>query len=169
MDYVEGYKIKIATNDDSSVIIKMLKQIAQWMKDNEINQWKFLLDGGDDEEIEQAITNNETYIVLKDEDIVATFTLLSKQSEWDRDIWGSDISSKSLYLHRLAIIPTYMRKGIGKSILTWIQDNVSDKEYLKLDCVADNTKLNNFYINNNFELVGLIDGHSKYQKSIKKN
>ncbi len=168
MDYVEGYKIKIATNDDSSVIIRMLKQIAQWMKDNEINQWKFLLDGGDDEEIEHDITNNKTYIVLKDEDIVATFTLLSKQSEWDRDIWGSDISSKSLYLHRLAIIPTYMRKGIGKSILTWIQDNVSDKEYLKLDCVADNTKLNNFYMNNNFELVGLIDGHSKYQKSIKK-
>jgi len=168
LDYVEGYKIKIATNDDSSVIIRMLKQIAQWMKDNEINQWKFLLDGGDDEEIEHDITNNKTYIVLKDEDIVATFTLLSKQSEWDRDIWGSDISSKSLYLHRLAIIPTYMRKGIGKSILTWIQDNVSDKEYLKLDCVADNTKLNNFYMNNNFELVGLIDGHSKYQKSIKK-
>ena len=169
MDYVEGYKIRIATNDDSSAIIKMLKQIAQWMRDNEINQWKFLLDGGDDEEIEQAITNNETYIVLKDDDIVATFTLLSQQSEWDRGIWGSDISSKSLYLHRLAIIPTYMRKGIGKSILTWIQENVSDKEYLKLDCVADNTKLNNFYMNNNFELVGLIDGHSKYQKSIKKN
>ncbi|QUG41952.1 GNAT family N-acetyltransferase [Psychrobacillus sp. INOP01] len=168
MDYFD-FKIKIATKDDSSVIIKMLKQIAQWMKDSEINQWKFLLDGGDDEEIEQAISNQETYIVLKDKDIVATFTLLSKQSEWDRDIWGSDISSKSLYLHRLAIVPTYMKKGIGKSILTWIQDNVSDKEYLKLDCVADNIKLNNFYMNNNFELVGLADGHSKYQKSIKKN
>ena len=169
MDYVEGYKIKIATNDDSSVIIKMLKQIAQWMKDNEINQWMFLLDGGDDDEIEQARTNNETYIVMKDKGIVATFTLLSKQSEWDRDIWGIDNSSKSLYLHRLAIIPTYMRKGIGKSILTWIQDNVSDKEYIKLDCVADNTKLNNFYMKNNFDLLGVIDGHSKYQKSIKKN
>jgi GNAT superfamily N-acetyltransferase len=169
LDFGEGFEIKIATKHDSSVIIKMLKQIAQWMKENDINQWRFLLDGGDDEEIEQAIINQETYIVLKDMDIVATFTLLSKQSEWDRHIWGSDISSKSLYLHRLAIIPTYMKKGIGKSILTWIQDNASDKEYLKLDCVTDNIKLNNFYKYNDFEFIGVTDGHSKYQKSIKKN
>jgi GNAT superfamily N-acetyltransferase len=165
---VEGFNIKIATNEDSSNIIKMLKQIALWMKDNEINQWGFLLDGGDDEEIEQAISNQETYIVLKDNEIVATFTLLSKQSEWDRHIWGDDISSKSLYLHRLAIIPTYMKKGMGRSILTWIHNNLSDQEYLKLDCVADNLKLNNFYMNNKFELVGFTDGHSKYQKYLKK-
>ena len=169
MDYGEGFEIKIAINQDSSAIIKMLKQIAQWMKDNDINQWRFLLDGGDDKEIEQAIMNQETYIVLKDKDIVATFTLLSKQSEWDRHIWGSDISTKSLYLHRLAIVPTYMKKGLGKSILTWIIENASDKEYLKLDCVTNNIKLNNFYKSNDFELIGVTDGHSKYQKSIKKN
>ncbi|WP_052342683.1 GNAT family N-acetyltransferase [Bacillus sp. EB01] len=169
MDYGKGFQIKIASQDDSRVIIKMLKLIAQWMKDNDINQWRFLLEGGDDEEIEQAIINQETYIVLKDKDIVGTFTLLSQQSEWDRHIWGSDLSSKSLYLHRLAIIPTYMKKGIGKSILAWIQDNMSNKEYLRLDCVTDNSKLNNFYMNNGFELIGVSDGHSKYQKSIKKN
>lgn len=169
MVYGEGFEIKIATNHDSSVIIAMLKQVAQWMKDNDINQWRFLLDGGEDEEIKQAIINQETYIVLKDKNIVATFTLLSKQSEWDGHIWGSDISSKSLYLHRLAITPTYMKKGIGKSILTWIQENASEKEYLKLDCVTDNTKLNNFYKCNDFELIGVTDGHSKYQKNIKKN
>jgi GNAT superfamily N-acetyltransferase len=169
LNYGEGFEIKIATNHDSSAIIKLLKQIAQWMKDNDINQWRFLLDGGEDEEIEQAIINQETYIVLKGKDIVATFTLLSKQSEWDRHIWGSDNSSKSLYLHRLAIIPTYMKKGIGKNILTWIQDNASDKEYLKLDCVTDNIKLNNFYKCNDFELIGVTDGHCRYQKSIKKS
>lgn len=167
MRYVEGYKIKKATTEDVNVIINMLKQIAQWMKDKDINQWKFLLDGGDDEEIEQAILNNETYIVLKDRDIVATFTLLAEQSEWDREIWGIDISSKSLYLHRLAIYPAYMGKGIGKSVLTWIENNVQDKDYIKLDCVANNPKLNNFYRTNNFELVGLVAGHSKYQKSIR--
>jgi GNAT superfamily N-acetyltransferase len=168
LDYDEGFKIKIATNEDSRKIIKMLKQIALWMKANEINQWRFLLEGGDDEEIEQSISNQETYLVMKDNDIVATFTLLSIQSEWDRHIWGDDSTSKSLYLHRLAIIPTYMKKGIGRSILAWVQNNVSDKEYLKLDCVADNIKLNNFYTNNKFELVGLTNGHSKYQKFIKK-
>nr|WP_304217059.1 GNAT family N-acetyltransferase [Fredinandcohnia onubensis] len=167
MENVEGFTIKIATNDESSEIIKMLKQIAQWMKENGINQWRYLLDGGDDEEIKQGIHDQETYIVLKDMELVATFTLLSKQSEWDRHIWGCDKSTESLYLHRIAIIPNYMKKGVGKSILTWIQDNVNDKKYLKLDCVADNSKLNNFYKNNDFELVGITDGHSRYQKILK--
>jgi hypothetical protein len=62
-----------------------------------------------------------------------------------------------------------MKKGMGRSILAWIQNNVSYTEYLKLECVADNIKLNNFYKNNKFELIGLTDGHSKYQKCIKKD
>ena len=127
MNYDEGFTIKIAANEDSGKIIKMLKELAQWMKDHEINQWRFLLEGGDDEEIKQAISNQETYIVLKDNEIVATFTLSSKQSEWDRHIWGDDISTDSLYLHRLAIIPAYMKKGMGRRILAWIQNNGSDK------------------------------------------
>jgi GNAT superfamily N-acetyltransferase len=169
IDGLEEFNIKIATNDDICKVIKMLKRIALWMKENDINQWRFLLEGGDDEEIEQAITNQDTYIVLKDNDIVATFTLLSKQSEWDKHIWGEDITSKTLYLHRFAIIPTYMNTGLGRGILAWIQKIVSDKEYVRLDCVADNYKLNNFYKNNEFEHVGLTNGHSKYQKCIRKN
>jgi GNAT superfamily N-acetyltransferase len=170
LEFVEGFTIKIATNEDSRNIIKMLKQIALWLKKNEINQWSFLLDGGEDEEIEQAISNQETFIVSKDNEMVATFTLLTKQSEWDRHIWGGDdLSSHSLYLHRLAITPTYMKKGMGRSILNWIINKSSDQEYLKLDCVADNIKLNEFYKVNKFQLVGLTDGHSKYQMSLKRN
>lgn len=165
---VEGFEVKIAAIEDSSVIIKMLKQLAQWMKEHDINQWQYLLDGDDDEEIKQAIVNQETYIVLKDKEIIATFSLSSKQSEWDKQLWGNDTTLSSLYLHRLAIVPAYMNKGIGKSILIWIQEYVNDKQLLKLDCVEANVKLNNFYKCNGFEFIGVTDGHSKYQKLIKK-
>ncbi|MFJ5768775.1 acetyltransferase [Psychrobacillus sp. NPDC093180] len=76
---IEGLEFKVANGRDISRIIEMLKQLAVWMKDNEINQWRFLLEGGDDEEIEQAINKQETYIVLKYDQLVATFTLLSTQ------------------------------------------------------------------------------------------
>lgn len=169
MEFYEDLKeftIKIATHEDSSKVISMLKQIAKWMKDNDINQWRFLLDGGDDEEINQAIANQETYIVLNGNETVATFTLLSKQSEWDIHIWGEDSTSNSLYLHRLAINPSYMNRGLGRRILAWIEDNATDIEYLRLDCVAENPKLNSFYKNNEFDLVDITDGHSKYQKRL---
>lgn len=169
MEFFEDLKpfnIKIATNNDSRNVISMLKEIAQWMKDSNINQWGFLLEGGDDEEIKQAIVNQETYIVMNGNEYVATFTLLSKQSEWDTHIWGEDNTSNALYLHRLAIVPSYMNKGLGKRILAWIEENTTNKEYLRLDCVAENIKLNSFYENNGFELVGITDGHSKYEKSL---
>jgi len=168
MEFDEGFTIKMATDEDSRKIIDMLKQVALWLKEHDINQWRFLLEGGDDAEIEQAISNQETYMILKDDHLVATFTLLSKPSEWDQHIWGDDVSANSLYLHRLAVIPTYMKIGLGSMILAWIQNNVRDKDFIKLDCVADNRKLNTFYKNNNFEFVGVTDGHSKYQKCITK-
>lgn len=165
---IEGLEFKVATGRDISRIIEMLKKLAVWMKDNEINQWRFLLEGGDDDEIEQAINNQETYIVLKDGQLVATFTLLSTQSEWDKHIWGEELNSSSLYLHRLAVIPSYMKKELGSSILSWIQNNMNGhQDYIKLDCVSDNPKLNAFYKGNNFELIGLKDDHNKYQKRIR--
>lgn len=166
---LDACQIKIATNDECSQIINMLKEVAQWMKDKGIDQWQFLLQGGDDEEIKQAVANNDTYIILKNKEIIATFTLSSKQTDWDIHIFGDDTLSNSLYLHRLAVTPKYMKKGIGKNILNWIHENInSDKKFLKLDCVANNTKLNNFYKNNCFEHIGITDGHSKFQICINK-
>jgi tRNA(Met) C34 N-acetyltransferase TmcA len=167
LEFGDGFTIRRAANEESNKIINLLKQTAQWIKENKINQWRFLLEGNQDEEIKQDILNEKTYIVLKGNELVATFTLLSQQSEWDRHLWGDDSSSKSVYLHRLAVSTPYMKRGMGKSILDWVQNNVSGSEYLKLDCVAENRKLNTFYKNNGFELVGLTDGHNKYQKLIK--
>ncbi|PFE03303.1 GNAT family N-acetyltransferase [Bacillus cereus] len=166
---LEGYQIRTAHNNESTLIIHMLKEIAQWLKDKEINQWQYLLEGRDDEEIAQAVTNNNTYIILKENEMIGTFTVSSTQSDWDRHIFGEDVFFDSLYLHRLAIIPKYMKRRIGERILMWIQDNMhTDKKFLKLDCVANNTKLNKFYKNNGFEYFGVADGHNKYRKRIKK-
>ncbi|WP_286228759.1 GNAT family N-acetyltransferase [Neobacillus mesonae] len=163
----DSFQIRLAASDDRNRIIHLLKQLAQWMKDNEINQWQFLLDGGDDEEIVQAIDNNATYVVMNDDDLAATFTISTKQSDWDRELWGEDPSSNSLYLHRLGINLKYMKKGIGKSILTWIESSYQGEvKYVKLDCVADNIKLNNFYKNCGYEFVGVTDSFNKYQKKL---
>ncbi|WP_369899455.1 GNAT family N-acetyltransferase [Bacillus manliponensis] len=164
---LDKFQLKLAKEEDSHLIIDMLKGIAQWMKNNEINQWQYLLTGGDDEEIKQAILDKKTYILLDGNKLIATFTLSSVQSEWDEHIFGKEVDSDSLYLHRFAVIPTHMRQGIGESILVWIQQNVRDKKYVKLDCVAKNKKLNNFYKNYGFEYLGETDGHSKFQKKLR--
>ncbi|MCM3718047.1 GNAT family N-acetyltransferase [Fictibacillus phosphorivorans] len=165
MRVVTDLEIKKATVMESDKVIKLLKDIGQWMKDKGIQQWGYLLEGGDDEEIHQAIVDQHTYIVSAGNQMIATFTLSPEQSDWDRHIFGDDETYDSLYLHRLAVKPSYMNQGIGKSLLNWIHENHnSHKKVVKLDCVAGNAKLNQFYRDNGFEYVGETDKHSKYQK-----
>ena len=164
---LETANVRLAVSDDGQRIIKLLKTIAQWMQGHGINQWQYLLSGGDDNEILEAVKHQETYIVQSDEELIATFTLSNTQSEWDRHIFGESNEEDSVYLHRLAILPKHMGKGLGKEILQWIEQNYStDKNYLKLDCVADNSKLNQFYLANGFLYLGETDQHSKYQKKL---
>jgi GNAT superfamily N-acetyltransferase len=163
-----SYEIDLARRHQEGQINGLLKEAAQWMKDNGINQWGYLLEGGEDGEILQSIQNNETYTVVKDKEIIGTFTLSSNQNEWDEHVFGIEDTSDLLYLHRLAVHPRYMGQGIGRFILDWIDGNVKSKSFIKLDCVAANTKLNEFYKSYGFELLGVTrDGHSKYQKRMK--
>lgn len=165
---MEGnFQIRLAAQEDTEGVIAFLKKIAQWMKNNRINQWQYLLSGGDDEEIKEAILHKETFILLEEGEIIGTFTLSSRQSEWDRHIFGIDPNSDSLYLHRLAISPENMGRGLGTEIIEWIHKNAkAEKEYIKLDCVSNNSKLNQFYKDNGFEYIGEKDQHSKFQKPL---
>ncbi|HBZ79301.1 GNAT family N-acetyltransferase [Brevibacillus sp. FSL K6-0770] len=161
------WHIQLATPHDTLAVISLLKQVAQWLKESGIRQWAFLLEGGDDEEIAQAIVDQHTYLVRKGPELIGTFTVAASQTEWDRHIWGEDASENSLYLHRLALRPATMRKGLGADLLTWItQHAASEQKNLRLDCVADNPQLNQFYQRNGFHLLGTTDGHHKWQKSV---
>ncbi|MFT9597423.1 GNAT family N-acetyltransferase [Mesobacillus sp.] len=164
---LEDAQIRLAVIEDGTMIIEMLKNVAQWMQDNEINQWGYLLDGGDDEEILESIKQKDTFIVLNGKELIATFTLSTVQSDWDRHIFGVDTKGDSVYLHRLAVLPVHKGKGFGKELINWIEKNHStDKTYLRLDCVTDNSKLNQFYLANGFHYLGETDHHSKYAKKL---
>jgi len=122
----------------------------------------------DDEEIKQAISNQFTYMILEGDHLIGAFTLSPIQSEWDIHIFGVEDVADSLYLHRLAITPRYIGRGIGKNMFQWIHENIqTDKIYLKLDYMAHNTKLNQFYQNTRFGKIGETDSHSKYLKRIR--
>lgn len=165
---VEPYEIVLANESDGQAVINLLKTVANWLKNNEIKQWGFLLEGGEDEEILTAISNLQTYLVKIDNNIIGTFTLYADASEWDTYIWG-DETTNALFLHRLALHPEYMKRGIGRKVLLWIENLSKEKNRdLKLDCVSSNENLNHYYKSNYFEWVGETpDGHSMFRKTLK--
>lgn len=161
------YTVRIAAVYESELVLIFLKNIARWMKVNNIKQWQYLLEGGDDPEIILSIIKGETYVVEEGNNLVATFTISPYQSEWDEHIFGKDEVNNSLYLHRIAIHTSYMKKGLGSEILNWIFVHFAGKkEWLKLDCVSSNLKLSSFYRNNGFEEIGITDGHRKFVKKL---
>lgn len=157
------YQIRKADEKEAALIIELLKEVAAWLQNNNINQWGFLLEGGEDEEITEAVINGDTYVACQDDEIIATVTLYSQKSEWDQHVWGNEDNPEVLYLHRLAVRPQYMKNGIGKEILNWLDENI--KNTIRLDCVAHNPKLCAYYEKNGYSLTGTTaDGHCKFQK-----
>jgi len=160
-------QVSITTSDEADQIIYLLKDVAHWLKENEIGQWGFLAEGGDDEEIKQAIQNQETYSVKRGGEIVATYTLYKEQTGWDRHLWG-DLKDEAIYLHRLALTRSEIGSGLGKGLMRWIEKYTKGEgiHTLRLDCVENNTKLNSFYENSGFEKQGANHAFSLYQKDL---
>lgn len=159
-------QIRLAINTETKQIIQLLKEIATWLKSEEIDQWSYLLSEGEDDEIEQAILNSETYVAEYDKKLIGTFTISSILSEWDLNLWGNQVN-RSLYLHRLAIDIVHKGNGWGYEIIRWIEEEFSGQYmYLRLDCVSNNPRLNQFYRECGFNFIGYSNGFNKYEKQL---
>lgn len=164
---VNSYQVFLAKNEEADEIICLLKDVANWLKEEGIDQWGFLASGGEDDEIKQAINNQETFTIKKDSKLIATFTLYRQQSDWDQHTWGK-LNDQAIYLHRLALQRAEIGFGLGKEVIHWLETYLRNEEIktLRLDCVENNIQLNLFYLDNGFKKVGVSDGHSLFQKNI---
>ncbi len=156
-------EIRLAETADTEEVFLVLKGAAQWLNDQKLSQWSFLLSGGEDGEIKQAILDRETYVLCDKGKVKATFTLYEGPSGWDRHIWDGEADG-AIYLHRLAVHPDCMGNGLGKKAVDWICRKYSGTP-LRLDCVGDNEKLNAYYQGIGFVLKGVTDSHSRYEKA----
>lgn len=161
---LDKYDVYLAALKDADEITNLLKSAASWLKENQIDQWGFLLSGGEDAEIKEAIMTEKTFIVKDQDQIIGTFTLYLSQNEWDKDIWGVQ-EDNAVYLHRLATDRSLKGNGLGKAMINWTKEYLKEQNVsiLRLDCVGFNQKLNQFYLDCGLEKVGTSHDHSKYQ------
>ncbi|MFD1361205.1 GNAT family N-acetyltransferase [Lentibacillus salinarum] len=165
-----NYIIRRATASDVDTVIRILRDAAGWLRDRGIYQWDFYLTDEAASEVRQAIKAGTTYLVTDNHQPVATFNLSHQQSELDASVWGNR-DDNALYLHRLAVDKNYRHQQIGKKLLEWIQENSqTDSHVLRLDCVADNPELNQFYVKAGFTFSGYAEAmkiqFSRYEKPL---
>ena len=134
---------------DLDTVVSMLEEAARWMIRREIEGWT--PDGFSRERIAVLIESGEIYLAVLDGWLAGTFAL-----QWsDRETWG-DVPDDAGYIHGLAIRREFAGKGLGREMIRRAEQMVSrsEREYLRLDCVADNETLNEYYRRAGFAYSG---------------
>ncbi len=152
-----GYiTIEQARPSDLDTVIDILEEVASWLASRGIDQWRpgtFL--GPRYESIADQVNRGEVYLATLDGKPVGTLTL-----QWeDKKFWG-DVPDDAAYVHRIAIRRAYAGKGLGRRLLRWAESAAAaaGKNFLRLDCMAENSALCEYYERASFECRGEIQG-----------
>lgn len=150
---MENLIIELAKLKDISHIINILENRCIWMERNNIKQWEsnsytsiFNYDY-----FSKEIEKKTLYVARINNKMCGIFLIREKDKLWE------DFKS-AFYIHHLATDINY--KGLGKVMIEYIK-YISlryNKKYIRLDCVNDNEKLNNYYQKLGFDLkeTGII-------------
>jgi ribosomal protein S18 acetylase RimI-like enzyme len=136
---MDNIEVKIASTEDQIPIAEILEEGREWLKDKGIPQW---INPFSSEWIKKRLNENEFYKAQANNETIAIFRLLHN----DPFIWGEQ-SEKAIYIHSLAVRRKYHGKGIGRYLLEWVEEfaNNNKYKYLRLDCMAENAALCNYY------------------------
>jgi ribosomal protein S18 acetylase RimI-like enzyme len=140
--------ISEATEADHGAIREILGEACRWLADQGIRQWTVPF--GEDY-IRRKIAGREFHLVNLAGAPVGVFRLL-----WsDFEFWGN-APDNAAYIHTLAVLRKYAGRGVTQRVIAWVAERAKEqgKEYLRLDCMAGNQRLRDYYERLGFTPVG---------------
>lgn len=149
-------KVFQAKIEDTEAVLQLLVQTAQWLKSKGSTQWSGLLEGDDSHQTPEAIKRGEVYIFMQGNLLAGMVMLKEHGSAWDHELWGDEDYERAVYLHRLNINREIAGKHLGEAIVNWSSSGIhfDGKDRIRLDCIANNEKLNAFYLSSGYEYKG---------------
>lgn len=159
-------QIRQAQPQELAKVNEILYETAQWLQQKGHTQWSEILEGSDKHQLTQALAQQEVYFFLKEENIVGLAALWNQPSAWDQMLWRDKAGADATiyYIHRVAIRPKYRGQQLGAALLQAIKTHFADRAtVLRLDCIADNPKLTDFYHSNGFSKVGYGENQQRQQ------
>lgn len=150
--------VRQAKAEDYDSIWSILVETAEWLKEKGSVQWSGLLDGEDVHNTPEAIERGEVYLAEIDNQPAGMFVLWEEQSHWDKELWGEEHTRKYYYLHRITSGRSFHGQGVGQQLMEAAKKVAKEKgkEKIRLDCIADNQHLNDFYSSNKFKYYDTV-------------
>lgn len=157
--------VRAAAQDDIEALKLILNDASRFKTSKQDDAWGSIWT---DEDVAEALSFGNTNIVTLNGEAIGCVDLI-----WDDPYnWGEVLGSdgKAGYLHRLAVISEFRGQGLGEKIIDWVAERVraNNRQYIRLDCHADNHGLCSYYEGLGFEPVDNYMSNNKafYQKSV---
>jgi GNAT superfamily N-acetyltransferase len=158
------FTIRLARADERDTVLDVMDEAATWLESREIYQWE---PGRFDVTLlEEAIAAGEMYLVWRGDEPAGTFSLMQN----DPVVWGAQPPDAG-YLHDFAIRRAFGGIQLGRCILAWVERTciAAGKTWLRLDCVAWNESLNDYYRRASFayrRAIGVYNPVNLYEKRL---
>jgi GNAT superfamily N-acetyltransferase len=124
------------------VVFDIINENAKWLLLQNIIQWPLNWLESKRQEIKESIELGMYYAIDIDDEIAAIVEIKSDPEA----IWKNDLSL-AFYIHKLAVRRKYANQKLGGIILKLIEKYAvqGGAKSLRLDCIATNTKLRQYY------------------------
>jgi GNAT superfamily N-acetyltransferase len=160
------FNVVPARPDDIDVVLGILDEAASWIIEQELpSVWR--PGGFSRQAFLEQISRGEVHIGLVDEKPAGTLTL-----QWSDPIFWGERPLDAGYVHKLAVRPTYAGQNIGLAMLRWAEAETRNKgkRILRLNCLAEDRKIRNYYQQAGFLYKGDVVGPkavaSLYEKTL---
>ena len=148
--------IRLAKIQEIPQIVAITQACARDMMQQNIFQWNehypskqiFLHD----------IKRNELYVLTKNNEIIGCVVLSSKMDKEYKLIAWLTPNDHNLYIHRLAIHPTFQHKGYAQELMNFAENFAKQNKYqsIRLDTFSKNPRNQNFYKQRGYVKVGSV-------------
>lgn len=152
--------IRLSNTNDLEHIMEIIHYAQRYLASLNIDQWQ---DGYPNEErILQDIENQESYVVLDDDQkIIATYMFSTRQEPTYLQIEGQWLTNDTTVygvIHRIAVAEHTINKGIAKQILTHCENELKSQEItaMRIDTHMDNKGMQHIVKTLGYSYCGII-------------
>lgn len=148
---------RLGKNEDIEKITSLISDAIKEMELHGIYQWDELypaeIDFLDD------ISKGNLYVAIEDEKLVAIYVISGEYDDAYKSAEWKYTDETAYILHRFCVSPHFQNRGLGKSILDHIEEQIRDMGYMsvRLDVFTENPYAQRLYRHNGYEVRGYAD------------
>lgn len=151
------FTIVAARSDDLARYLDLLEGVADWLETHRIRQWPRGSFRRSAEYYAQSITQQEVQLAFIGDELVGTLRVLLQEPL----VWPEIVNADAIYVYNLAVMRAWAELGLGGRMLDWagIRAASLGRRYVRLDCLANNHFLCDYYTRAGFGDRGEIEAH----------